>query len=1296
MNPDGSLVDCIPPPHLSPLGPVEYLHELLQVAPPSTCEDPLRPEDDSRLGLELAGRRGALGSLLATRANLETPVPLIDLVNESLEALTAGLPGATGGALYDTASDVLAGHHLATVGDVGGDPYAHDPQTLLATVPEHSSPATPVAEPAAYDVLRADFSHPQLPYSQGLDIVRSYLAAMGTSRFSAMRHFRKDITEFAIDAVNEPAGFLRHLWRYPLRFEIALELLGIAPEEYDELYAKNFADVKTLYGFPRARVDGRPWTDVVREVPEFLRRTRLDYCEFVELWRSGIVPFDRAAPVHDGDGYGEPEPFPDCQPCCPDGLVIDFGRRNDLAALRRLAVFIRLWRRLRTVPCGKLTMAQLRDVADVLGLFQGDAVNPEFIRQLASLVVLRELLCLPLSDPDAAVPDDATGADRTHLLALWAGPGGAYRDWALERLAEGVEAAAAVRRPELERDPELDKLRIENLDPLSRLAGFDPAVATDTWHRQPTSTLRFAEVLLKIYASTFTVGEVLFLFSNAHLQGDDPYPLPTQNESLDDPLELPDDEDRYGLWALRRKLLEAEAPGDAAAWPWSRITASLETEFGYVPAPVDDPLTALGEHFFPSVLEREGIQVPPDRRRFSVPLPAAGTTPLMWNTPPDGPFHYDTINDQLWSLLPLADAVVAERLSTLDPLNAAERSAVRDLYFAPRALLARFGFLFENFGEAVDRLVHAADDEERFAYVRDAYALSHRRSWIIAEHLAEHAASAAPQPDRVAPRDAWRLLRELKGDENAGVGPWEDDSGQPPAVVWPDPPTGGAFAALLGLLGTGLHGRFATEGVDPAWEELRGPTSAFGEGPDAWNAPVPTVIPALDLTLTAEQLRLVAARNGFALRDVDGEPLFGAQPFSVTWSGTLLVEADGPYTFAAGAPTADDEAPDFKGAEDHRWRLRLGRGQKEWTLLNHRWPGEEAPDRESAPLDLRRGAYTITIDLEHPEPDFEREEDVCPRHTGFQVKYAGADTDGAPAPIPHRRLYRERVDEPLGEGIDLGDAAGAFLRDRYTSSLRDIRRTYQRAFKAVLLAHRFRLSAEQLPGDRQSELGYLLEHPEAFAGRTHPRTGAAAFGTHLAWFAPDLLPVADPYRPPPPPADQRADPSPKRQAALFDSWERVYDYVQLRRETRRARERPVWRLFYEASERRPDEPVELVRHVGVDVRHAPLVLRYFDGPVPYDIVVPDLESEGWAIRAWRGEVWLDQLERCFLPASIGAATPHRWAADDPNETPDAGNENLTRFVRFGSFENGPRAATRTSRRSMTGYAHAHVTRSSPT
>jgi hypothetical protein len=47
--------------------------------------------------------------------------------------------------------------------------------------------------------------------------------------------------------------------------------------------------------------------------------------------------------------------------------------------------------------------------------------------------------------------------------------------------------------------------------------------------------------------------------------------------------------------------------------------------------------------------------------------------------------------------------------------------------------------------------------------------------------------------------------------------------------------------------------------------------------------------------------------------------------------------------------------------------------------------------------------------------------------------------------------------------------------------LRDIRRTYQRAFKALLFVHRFALSARRRHGEG-SALGYMLSQPALFAG----------------------------------------------------------------------------------------------------------------------------------------------------------------------------------------------------------------------
>ena len=191
------------------------------------------------LGAVLNQRRGPVGDLLASCANLETPLPLINIVNECLEYMGAAAPPANG-TVYDTSGDELAGHVLCAEEPCPDDDKAvrcHDPVRLFAALPEYSTPATPVAasaavEPAAFNKVKADFSSCLLPYSQALDISRTYLRHLGSCRFEEMRTFRKCITEFVLDPVHEPAGFQDWLWRYPVRIDIAIEYLGITSEEY--------------------------------------------------------------------------------------------------------------------------------------------------------------------------------------------------------------------------------------------------------------------------------------------------------------------------------------------------------------------------------------------------------------------------------------------------------------------------------------------------------------------------------------------------------------------------------------------------------------------------------------------------------------------------------------------------------------------------------------------------------------------------------------------------------------------------------------------------------------------------------------------------------------------------------------------------------------------------------------------------------------------------------------------------------------------------------------------------------
>jgi hypothetical protein len=1286
INP-GTLTDCIPPCHLSPLGPVEYLHELLELSEASTCGAPFAApaKGHQTLGQTVAARRGPLGNLHATAANLDTELPLIDIVNENLESLVLTVPGSTAGVVYDTAQDQLAGHKLcqSCCDDCNpeDDADCHHPEKIFAALPEYSVPATPVALPGAYDDLKNDFSAPCLPYSEPLDLCLSYLEAMGTCRFETMRTFRKQITEFALDPTLAAPTFQTHLWRFPVAIDIAIEYLGIAPEEYQLLFQADLVEVPTaghlllqeLYGVDINALQGQDWTEIVVSVPEFLKRTGLNYCELVELQQSRFVTFVADSSGEDGDKG----PLPKCEPCCLSHWSIVFIDPQDPhLALKELAIFIRLRRKLQAVCGARYSFVQLVDICKVLQLFQGGVVNPDFIRQLAAFQMLRDHFRLALSSDSA--PTNATGADRTQLLSLWVtpppgGPPPTYFKWAVGELLTRVQHYAKSRHRAKPRAPEFVKLLASNLDPLSRLAGFNPAIPTDTWSELPTHTLRFAEVLAKICASHFGVGELLYLFTaDDHLDGDDPFPLQEINEALDLPLGLPDDEHKHSLYALRKKLLSVEiSEEETHKWTWPRITAALHHEFGY-PSTGPDPLLSLGQHFFPAILESHGTPVTAVEQQYRVALP--GANPAMWNTPPDGPFRYDPAGPSLWTQVPLPDRRVIEKLIHLRQLKANEAQAVQNLYCAPRTDLAPFACLFTDFAAAEKYLVQEPHEERRWHYFQRHFALAYQRCQIIAEHLAEHIAAITGKKWEGSVHDAWFVLQNLFADGNFAAASWENDLGTVPNVTWNPPPNGGAFAALLGLTGTGLLGEYSAPANQVVWREERGPLSAFGEENNEANCPLPTILPAMDLTLTPEQLHVVGIRNGFAINDANGAPLGGAEGFSVRWSGVLLVDEEGTYEFKAGALTPDGEEPNTERAEHEQWQVTISRGQRTWIVLRHRWPSGHA--EPSSSLSLKRGAYNILVEFIQRKPDFAAPDEVCPLHTGFQVKYRGPDSHDRFVVLPLERLFCEEQEATLDSGIYFPEDSMAqkLLHLQYTSSLRDIRRTYQRAFKALLFVRRFGLTATPLTPYGQSELGYMLAHQDLFAGVSYYRN--PGFTRHAAYFNFNFFPLEDTYDPPDPHEDDRVQPSLKRTQAMFDWWERTFDYVWMRKETTAAREHPVWLLFEEAAEKQPDNPAQLLRHMDVDLRHAGLVLSYFvnQGSPVYPVTSDDLEDDRWAVRVWHAELWTRHLLRCFAAADISTARPDLWASDDPAAKVTGentrGNDNLTAFLDSGCFENG--------------------------
>ena len=512
-----------------------------------------------------------------------------------------------------------------------------------------------------------------------------------------------------------------------------------------------------------------------------------------------------------------------------------------------------------------------------------------------------------------------------------------------------------------------------------------------------------------------------------------------------------------------------------------------------------------------------------------------------------------------------------------------------------------------------------------------------RRARIVAEHLAAHVAFASDRNETEVEL-AWIILRRLLGDENQATAGWERNDGQPPsAFLWAQP-AGGAFAALTGLVGTGLLGEF-TSASGVTWQEVRGPMVAFASAANDWNAPVPTAIPKLNLAIPPADLKFAALRNGLAIRESDGLPLAGAEGFKARWTGVLVVEAPGTYTFFAGAPTPAGDRPDFDACGHNKWRVNLRRGQKTWLLLNYRWTGEQAPDRVSGPLHLKRGAYFLEIDFEEAPPEFDEKLELVRARTGFTVKYEGPDTKGCVEALPNERLYRDVVLARLQSPDAATASAQAYLSLQSSGSIRGIRRTYQRAFKAMLFCHRLRLSARLVARASISEVEYMLSSPQLFAGAAY--VAGTPYTSHRAYLDFNLLPVGDTYngdadRVPPPPLDARATPSVKRRQALFDWFERLYDYSVMRRAVWDHAERHAWLTFVEASNQQPADPTPLLMDLGIELDHAPVLLDYHAGTT---VDWQKLCDDRWAIRVWHADLWVRRLLRNFVPLDLAKAEP---------------------------------------------------------
>jgi hypothetical protein len=80
--------------------------------------------------------------------------------------------------------------------------------------------------------------------------------------------------------------------------------------------------------------------------------------------------------------------------------------------------------------------------------------------------------------------------------------------------------------------------------------------------------------------------------------------------------------------------------------------------------------------------------------------------------------------------LPLRDEQPPEKLSCIRQLRPSEQEAVRELYFAPRTLLAPFALVFGSVSEAIDHMVQEPCEEKRLEYFQRCFARSSLNIWL--------------------------------------------------------------------------------------------------------------------------------------------------------------------------------------------------------------------------------------------------------------------------------------------------------------------------------------------------------------------------------------------------------------------------------------------------------------------------------------------------------------------------------------------------------------------------------------
>lgn len=264
----GSMDYCACDHCRSILSPAAYLVDLLQFIDRPVNERQ-NPQD------VLLDRRPDLAHLPLTCENTNTPLPYIDVVNETLEYFITHDLSLAGYKGHDTGEEITAEELLA------------NPQFVNDT---------------AYNALRSEYFPPPLPFHKPLETLRRYFDKLEAPLPWALEALRRD------DAV-ERADAASYGWR-----DVLMETLKLSRTEY-RLLTDRTLTLQQIFGLP----PGTAPADALKQLAKaraFTRRVGITYEELVELLRTRFlnphawllprlerlhVPFATLKALKDGD-----------------------------------------------------------------------------------------------------------------------------------------------------------------------------------------------------------------------------------------------------------------------------------------------------------------------------------------------------------------------------------------------------------------------------------------------------------------------------------------------------------------------------------------------------------------------------------------------------------------------------------------------------------------------------------------------------------------------------------------------------------------------------------------------------------------------------------------------------------------------------------------------------------------------------------------------------------------------------------------------------------------------------------